>query len=171
MHAHSTLTYTQALKQLTMVQFKCSNLLLATRITTLEDPDWPHGAHYGYALADAGFFYLGRGDTVQCCKCDLQLCRWDTKNDDPIAEHGRESPNCELKFQQKVDSCFRPPQDEPCTPRSMCIGRHYDNQIAVEHNNNNNNNNNLLLPNTSYITKIIYIIISKSTTSVIQGNK
>ena len=86
-----------------MIQFKCSNLLLATRITTFEDPDWPHGAHYGYALADAGFFYLGRGNTVQCCKCDLQLCRWDPKNDDPIAEHSRESPNCELKFQQKVD--------------------------------------------------------------------
>ena len=117
-----------------MVQFKCLNLLLATRITSFEDPEWPHGAHYGYALADAGFFYLGKGDSVQCCKCDVQLCKWDPKNDYPISEHSRESPNCELKFQQKVDSRFRPQQDEPCIPRSIFIGCEYDNEIAVEKN-------------------------------------
>ena len=117
-----------------MGDFKVSNLLLASRIKSFDDPEWPHGSHYGYALADAGFFYLGTGDKVQCCKCDLELELCDPKKDDPIEEHRKFGANCELKFQQKVDNCFRPPQDQPCTLRYILIGRDYDNKIAVEKN-------------------------------------
>ena len=77
-----------------MGEFELSNLFLATRITSFNDPEWKHGSHFGHALADAGFFYLGHGDTVQCSKCDMELHKWDPKTEEPLIEHKRESPNC-----------------------------------------------------------------------------
>ena len=37
------------------------------------------------------FFYLGCGDSVQCCYCDLKLEKWDPRSDLPQEEHDRES--------------------------------------------------------------------------------
>ena len=44
-------------------------------------------------MAHAGFFYLNRGDSVQCFKCDMQLKGWEDM-DTPWAEHEKWSPDC-----------------------------------------------------------------------------
>lgn len=61
-------------------------------------------------LADAGFFYLGRGDHVQCFFCDGGLKGWDP-TDQPWTEHARWFPKCSFlllkKGQDFVQSCRR----------------------------------------------------------------
>ena len=44
-------------------------------------------------MAHAGFFYLNRGDLVQCFKCDIRLKGWEGM-DTPWAEHEKWSPDC-----------------------------------------------------------------------------
>ena len=44
-------------------------------------------------LTDAGFFYLGRGDHVQCFYCDIGLKNWEA-TDKPWVEHVKWSRNC-----------------------------------------------------------------------------
>ena len=44
-------------------------------------------------LAQAGFFYLGRDDLVQCFQCGLIAGAWEP-GDDPWSEHARLSPGC-----------------------------------------------------------------------------
>ena len=44
-------------------------------------------------LADAGLFYLGVGDIVQCAFCLLELRHW-SKDDMAWSRHQRKSPNC-----------------------------------------------------------------------------
>merc|ERR1712024_150485 len=44
-------------------------------------------------LAEAGFFYLGRGDFAQCFYCSIGLKNWDP-TDTPWTEHARWSPRC-----------------------------------------------------------------------------
>ena len=44
-------------------------------------------------MAHAGFFYLNRGDSVQCFKCDIRLKGWEGM-DTPWAEHAKWSPDC-----------------------------------------------------------------------------
>ena len=86
--------------------FECRMLYLDERIQSFKHPKWPHGSHYGLALADAGFYYLGETDKCQCCKCGLMEHRWDPKVDIPVCEHDRDSPACEERFQQKVKDEF-----------------------------------------------------------------
>ena len=46
-----------------------------------------------YQLASAGFTYTGKSDIVECFSCELRLDRW-KKEDDPVKEHTKLSPNC-----------------------------------------------------------------------------
>lgn len=59
-------------------------------------------------LAQAGFYYEGRGDQVRCFHCDGGLRHWDPQ-DDPWTEHARWFPRCSfvklVKGQEFVDAC------------------------------------------------------------------
>ena len=44
-------------------------------------------------LVKAGFFYKGRGDTVECFFCGISLHDWETK-DNVVYEHIKWSPSC-----------------------------------------------------------------------------
>ncbi|XP_048768014.2 baculoviral IAP repeat-containing protein 7-A-like [Ostrea edulis] len=44
-------------------------------------------------MANAGFFYLGYGDHVQCFCCNIHLSSWDSQ-DIPIQEHARWNSRC-----------------------------------------------------------------------------
>ena len=48
-----------------------------------------------FALARAGFQYTGRGDVVECFKCNGTLKEW-VQDDDPLAAHSQYYPNCEF---------------------------------------------------------------------------
>ena len=48
-----------------------------------------------FALARAGFQYTGRGDVVECFKCQGTLKEWE-QNDDPLTSHNQYYPNCEF---------------------------------------------------------------------------
>ena len=115
-----------------MVQFRCEYLFLAKRLSAFENESRPHGSHYAAALADHSFFYLGCGDCVQCCYCDVGLTEWDPKSDLPQVEHDRESPHCALKFKDRVASKFKPGQSGCCTPRSFFIRDNYEEKINKE---------------------------------------
>lgn len=45
------------------------------------------------ALAEAGFFFIGHGDSVKCFFCDGGLRNWES-DDDPWREHARWFPKC-----------------------------------------------------------------------------
>jgi baculoviral IAP repeat-containing protein 7/8 len=55
--------------------------------------DWNHSAIRSQDLAKAGFFYLGHGDRVKCCFCNIIIGEWEV-TDVPLTEHIRHSPNC-----------------------------------------------------------------------------
>jgi len=44
-------------------------------------------------MANAGFFYLGFDDLVQCFECDVVLFDWQN-DDEPWIEHAKYSPEC-----------------------------------------------------------------------------
>jgi hypothetical protein len=48
-----------------------------------------------FALARAGFQYTGRGDVVECFKCNGTLKEW-VQEDDPLDAHNQYYPNCEF---------------------------------------------------------------------------
>ena len=49
-----------------------------------------------YRLANAGFFYVGQEDIVECFKCHLQVANWAVLGEpvDPLAVHAQRSPDC-----------------------------------------------------------------------------
>ena len=57
---------------------------------------WPHKSPTADAIATAGFYYtphkIGE-DNVKCFMCDAKLDGWE-KDDDPVQEHLRHSPEC-----------------------------------------------------------------------------
>ena len=112
-HIHSLYIVLFNMAGLVWGEFECCMLYLAERVKSFEHPKWPHGSHYGKALADAGFYYLGEDDRCQCCKCGLMQYLWKPEVDIPILEHDRDSPKCEARFQQYVDEQFykRKPTD------------------------------------------------------------
>ncbi|GLV43984.1 Death-associated inhibitor of apoptosis 2 [Carabus blaptoides fortunei] len=59
-------------------------------------------------LAEAGFYYVNRGDQVRCFHCDGGLRHWDPE-DDPWVEHARWFPGCAfvrlVKGQEFIQSC------------------------------------------------------------------
>lgn len=52
-------------------------------------------------LAEAGFFYVGTGDRVQCFNCGIGLRDWDIVNDDPWEQHALHSTKCSFVLRQK----------------------------------------------------------------------
>ncbi|XP_043080366.1 baculoviral IAP repeat-containing protein 7 isoform X2 [Puntigrus tetrazona] len=62
---------------------------------------WPTGASVQPdALAHAGFFYTGHGDSVKCFFCDGGLRNWEP-GDDPWQEHAKWFPQCEYLLQSR----------------------------------------------------------------------
>ena len=67
------------------------------RLTTFVD--WPHDHPiHPYHLAAAGFYYLGKNDSVKCFTCSISLHNWDP-DDTPWGEHKKWSPQCPLVLQ------------------------------------------------------------------------
>lgn len=69
------------------------------RLTTFVD--WPHDHPiHPCDLSAAGFYYLGKNDSVRCFKCDISLHNWDP-DDTPWGEHKRWSPQCPLVLENE----------------------------------------------------------------------
>ena len=74
------------------------------RLDTFLDDSWPYSeesdplAPSANALAQAGFFYIGLSDRVQCFVCQIVLDGWKTMpaedTNDPWAVHARANPGC-----------------------------------------------------------------------------
>ena len=62
------------------------------RIETFSPPGWRFGMD-PVILAGQGLWYTGRGDTVRCYSCRLELSGW-TRRMDVFASHIVASPNC-----------------------------------------------------------------------------
>ena len=66
----------------------------SVRITTFEN--WPRALPIkAHDLCQAGLFYTGRSDTVQCFYCSGKLHNWGIP-DNPAIEHARHYPDCLL---------------------------------------------------------------------------
>lgn len=76
------------------------------RYTTVEDRfatflDWPISMKQKPKhMAQAGFYYTGKGDKVICYSCDLGIHKW-IESDDPWFEHARHNPRCGHVIQEK----------------------------------------------------------------------
>ncbi|KAF2904279.1 hypothetical protein ILUMI_01898 [Ignelater luminosus] len=63
--------------------------------------DWPQAlAQTPGKLADAGFFYMGFGDAVECFSCGICFRDWEPQ-DDPWIEHAKASPHCNYMLKVK----------------------------------------------------------------------
>ena len=68
--------------------------LYTDRIETFKTNHWPIGlSQRPHMLAEAGFFYTGRGDQVICYHCGGCVNQW-MKSDDPWIEHMKFFPSC-----------------------------------------------------------------------------
>lgn len=75
---------------------------IEARLKSFEPPTkrskagWPHKAPSAQQVAEAGFYYKPYktgDDNVACYLCDRRLDGWE-KDDDPIEEHLKHSPEC-----------------------------------------------------------------------------
>ncbi|XP_065226580.1 baculoviral IAP repeat-containing protein 7-like [Planococcus citri] len=82
-----------------------------------------HDWHYSFIdkneLAEAGFYYTGKGDQVTCYECDTEIGEWEP-GDYPAAEHLKHWPDCALapllrELLKKKTGCSEPMQ----TPASL----------------------------------------------------
>ncbi|CAC5392019.1 unnamed protein product [Mytilus coruscus] len=71
--------------------FDISYATVAARIRSYSN--WTRTYPKPVVLADAGFYYTGIEDVVQCFYCGLKLRRWDVF-DDPWVEHARHGKHC-----------------------------------------------------------------------------
>ncbi|CAC5425095.1 BIRC2_3 [Mytilus coruscus] len=71
--------------------FNISYATVASRIRSYSN--WTRTYPKPVVLADAGFYYTGTEDVVQCFYCGLKLRRWDVF-DDPWVEHARHGKHC-----------------------------------------------------------------------------
>ncbi|VDI09323.1 Hypothetical predicted protein [Mytilus galloprovincialis] len=77
---------------------------LAARIRSYSN--WTRTSPRPVDLADAGFFYAGTEDVVQCFYCGLKLKSWDIF-DDPWVEHARHGKNCPHVSNVKGDQFYK----------------------------------------------------------------
>nr|ASC55649.1 thread [Delia radicum] len=63
------------------------------RLKTFES--WPLEWLDKKQLAMSGMFYMGDGDKTKCYFCEVEIGRWE-REDQPVPEHLRWSPNCPL---------------------------------------------------------------------------
>lgn len=78
-----------------------------SRLCTFET--WPKAlAQTPGKLADAGFFYMGFGDAVECFSCGICFRDWEPQ-DDPWIEHAKASPRCNyvlmVKGEDFIERC------------------------------------------------------------------
>ena len=60
-------------------------------------------------LVDAGFYYVDSGDECQCYLCDVRLFNWE-RDDDPMSEHLKYRPSCEIfNLTKTADQSVPPP--------------------------------------------------------------
>ncbi|CAG2208957.1 BIRC7_8 [Mytilus edulis] len=67
---------------------------------------WTRSSPKPVDLADAGFFYTGTEDMVQCFYCGLKLKSWDVF-DNPWVEHARHGKNCPHVSNVKGDQLYK----------------------------------------------------------------
>lgn len=60
-------------------------------------------------LARLGFYYFGTGDFVKCYFCELVLGVWEA-HDNPLEEHLKHSPRCDLLMRNKTKNIPIDPQ-------------------------------------------------------------
>ena len=48
---------------------------------------------FDFQIAEAGFYFTGLNDNVQCSTCNLVLSGW-APTDDPWLKHAQDSPGC-----------------------------------------------------------------------------
>lgn len=63
------------------------------RLKTYEN--WPLNFLDPNELARSGMFYMGESDKTKCYFCEVEIGRWE-REDQPVPEHLRWSPNCPL---------------------------------------------------------------------------
>lgn len=73
-------------------------------------------------LAAAGFIYTGRGDTVKCVFCAVEIGRWE-QGDDPLRDHQRWSPICPFIRRIPVDNIPLDPDNPLIVP--LLTGEHH----------------------------------------------
>jgi len=82
-----------------------------TRFKSFKEKNWPIGlTQTPEQLANAGFYYLGKGDQVLCFYCEGGLQNWDS-NDDPWEEHAKHFPRCGFLNETKSPDFVRNIQD------------------------------------------------------------
>ena len=87
-------------------QQKLEKQVILDRQDSFMDENWPHPDSDPLSpsinvLAEAGFFYLGLSDSVQCSACEIVLNGWrDMSEPDPWIQHAKTSPGC--TFLEKV---------------------------------------------------------------------
>ncbi|CAG2212463.1 unnamed protein product [Mytilus edulis] len=77
---------------------------VAARIRSYSN--WTRSSPRPVDLADAGFFYTGTEDMVQCFYCGLKLRSWDVF-DNPWVEHARHGKNCPHVSNVKGDQFYK----------------------------------------------------------------
>ena len=89
---------------------------LEARVSSFRDQfkSWPPGLKQKpEELAEAGFFYLGLNDCVQCPVCDLLQSSW-APGDDPWIRHAANSPACAFLVEEKGSDWIRDVYNEHC---------------------------------------------------------
>ncbi|KPI44589.1 Protein bir1 [Cyphellophora attinorum] len=104
-----------------------------SRLKSFEPPTkrskagWPHKSPTAEAVATAGFYYAPHktgDDNVACFMCDRRLDGWE-KDDDPIQEHLRHSPDCGYAIMMSLtrETHFDPGQMNDPTSTAMVEAR------------------------------------------------
>lgn len=105
------------------------------RTTTFTE--WPKVMrHKVPSLVEAGFFYTGRGDQVQCFSCGVTINDWE-EDDDPWVQHAVWQPDCKflqlLRDKEFIESCVANyTEKEKTGSKRIEIERNpYDRQISM----------------------------------------
>ena len=89
------------------------------RLRTFTEGRWPVSAQQSpIDLAEAGFFYLGELDRVQCAFCKITLKNW-VRGEVPILEHYKHNRHCD--FIQGYDVGNVPITEDPVRGRNTLL--------------------------------------------------
>ncbi|XP_055331223.1 baculoviral IAP repeat-containing protein 3-like [Paramacrobiotus metropolitanus] len=121
-------TYSYAVRFPDMMDYKA-------RFSTFAE--WPESkAQHPRVMAQAGWFYNGNGDCVQCFHCGRELERW-VPTDGAWEEHARASPICPFVIAQKGEQYVHDVQTKQAKESAqICDKNHVEEKkpIAVEKN-------------------------------------
>ena len=88
---------------------KLEEQIIQDRISTFSE-EWPYTDSDSNVpnvsiLAEAGFYFLGLNDSVQCSACEIVVNGWDGLSEkDPWIQHAKISPNCSFLEKSKGSS-------------------------------------------------------------------